>query len=263
MRFFSRKQFLNAVLRASEAPPVVRNGAVQESSWFNQEERVLETAWITREVEIEVKDGETKKTVRLIAASTPDPDRYEDVIDQATIQFKRWEAALAPLLYIHDSGGGWTSPVGGCVVGCAQAGTIRIAEIPRPDLDPAAPISKKLAFVFMPEWDNHETNPLGQRIAHQWGKFIRTVSIGFRPKKVTLRRLLPKEHYAWQEKGEGLFFEDCEIYEVSVVPIPANPYAMELDEEGEIPLKAARASVQRATPAPSQERSWFDESKPT
>lgn len=245
MRFLARQFFLKQVLSAR---PVVRDAKCEGTFWEQPKTSPqvgLRSFWNTFEVEVKgVNGGPTRK---MVAASTPDPDRYDDIVDQDSINFRHWKAALAPLLYAHDSGY-WN---GGAVIGRAEPDSIQVLTVKRPDLTNPKPEQLK-AFCFTPEWDDHQSNPIGQRVAHQWSKFINTLSIGFVPHKVTLRRLLPKEHWAYGE-GQGLFFQDCEIYETSAVPIPANPFAMEMDEEG-IPARQAPPSAQ----APSQKSAqWW------
>lgn len=167
-----------------------------------------------------VAEGEPPgEKVRLIAATTADVDRYDDIVDQDTIKWDNWVAAGAPLLYVHDSGHG---KHGGIVVGRAKPETIMVRLI-----------SGKKAFSFEPEWDDHPVNPMGQLVAHQWGTYLKAVSIGFRPGKGSVPRAsLPKDHYAAYPEGVtgyGMFYTNCEILEVSPVPVPANPYATQVE----------------------------------
>lgn len=272
MKYIKRAALLKMIMDRAE--PVVRD-ATLEGRWWKpaptEAPPAVRSLVLCREVELPPAKGEDGEVVvrRAVAASTPDPDRYDDVIDQASIRYANWKAALAPLLYGHDAGWGAS---GGCVIGRAAPDSIAIVEIPRPDL-PGAIRDKKLALIFIPEWDDHPTNPLGQRVAHQWGTFIRTVSIGFRPGSCAMRRMLPKEHWAYSEQSSGIFYKDCEIYETSVVPVPANPYAMEMEEDGLPPRaapdapRAAHASEPGPHPGPhpephpepptDQQRGWW------
>ena len=165
---------------------------------------------------------------RLIVATTADVDRYDDIVDQETLIFANWVKALAPMLYGHDYGYGAN---GGVVIGRAKPGSVAISDV-----------KGKKCMVLEPEWDVAPDNPIGTRVARQWGKFIKTVSIGFRPGRVRARTSLEKDHYAYQEKGWGLFFEDCEILEVSVVPVPANPFAMDVGEGKSVGAKSVTAA---------------------
>lgn len=251
MRLFRRSHFLKQV---SDQKPVVKDGKLaRPEPWVNKEAAAIQCFFTVRNLEIEEKDADgqvikgadgkpLKKAV--VAASTPDPDRYDDVIDQGSINFKHWKAAMAPMLHCHDSGN-WFGR--GIVIGRAVPESIRIGTIDRPDLPGARP-EQLLAFLITPEWDNHPSNPDGQRIAHQWGTFINTVSIGFVPHQVCLRRMLPKEHWAFSETSDGLFYSNCEIYEISAVPIPANPWAMELEDDSVMPTRNAPAPIPRSAP---------------
>lgn len=165
---------------------------------------------------------------RLIAATTADPDRYDDVVDQDTLQTTNWLAAGGSLLYAHE--------YDDVVVGRAKPGTVSVKLIP----------GGKKALCLEPEWDDHPVNPMGQLVAHQWGTFLKAVSIGFRPGQGSCARsALPMEHYAYKKDGYGMFYMNCEILEISVVTVPANPYALEVQMAakgmggGGIDIKAA------------------------
>lgn len=254
MRLFTRRHFFQ---QASNQPPVVKDGRLgPQVPWVNKDGAAIQCFFTVRNVEVEARDadgqvikGSDGKPIKkaVVAASTPDPDRYDDVIDQASINYKHWKAAMAPMLHCHDSGS-WFGR--GIVIGRAVPESIRVGTIDRPDLPNARP-EQLLAFLIVPEWDDHPTNPDGQRIAHQWGTFINTVSIGFVPHQVCLRRMLPKEHWAYSETSDGLYYSDCEIYEISAVPIPANPWAMELEDDSVMPKRSAPAPATKSAPPTS------------
>jgi hypothetical protein len=47
--------------------------------------------------------------------------------------------------------------------------------------------------------------------------FLRATSVGFRPKR---------DKYSWNEERGGIDFEEQELLEFSVVPVPSNPEAL-------------------------------------
>jgi len=77
------------------------------------------------------------------------------------------------------------------------------------------------------KFDEHESNPLGQRLANQYREgFMSAFSVGFAPGKVTPRSQLPKDHPAYSEKSAGSYMTENSLLEVSAVSIPANPHAL-------------------------------------
>lgn len=133
-------------------------------------------------------------------ASTPDVDRYGDVVAPS------WDLEAfknSPvIMHGHD--------YDGAVVG-------RALEI---DL-----VGEALMMTV--EFDEHESNPLGQRLAHQYRSgFMSAFSVGFSPGKTTPRSALPKDHPAYIEKGAGQYFEENQLLEVSACAIGANPHAL-------------------------------------
>ena len=133
-------------------------------------------------------------------ASTPDVDRYGDVVAPS------WDLeafrANSVIMHGHD----YEGPVIG-----------KATEI---DL-----VGEQL--VMKVKFDESDTNPLGQRIANQFRSgFMSAFSVGFSPGKSTPRTALPKDHPAYIEKGAGQYFERNQLLEVSAVAIPANPHAL-------------------------------------
>lgn len=133
-------------------------------------------------------------------ASTPDPDRMGDVVAPS---WNLDEFKLSPvIMHNHD--------YEGAVVG--KAVDIELV---------GDTLMIKVLF------DENETNPLGQRLAHQYREgFMSAFSVGFSPKKVTPRSKLPKDHPAYSEKSGGSYMENNALLEVSAVSIPANPRAL-------------------------------------
>ena len=68
---------------------------------------------------------------------------------------------------------------------------------------------------------------LGAEVARKVQQgFLSAVSVGFTPKKSILRSELPTDHAAYTKSGGGMYFQENELLEVSVVTIPANAQAV-------------------------------------
>jgi HK97 family phage prohead protease len=122
-------------------------------------------------------------------ATTPSPDRVSDTINPMGAKF----ANPLVLLHQHDH----SSPIGTVTFG--------------------KPTAKGIEFTAaIPQID--EPGPLKDRVDTAWGEIrhglVRAVSIGFRPLK-----------YAFLEDG-GVDFQEIEIFELSIVSIPANADAV-------------------------------------
>jgi hypothetical protein len=138
----------------------------------------------------------------LIIASTAGVDRYGDIIDQESMKLDAYMRNPV-ILYGHE----WD----GCVVGNAVPASVKLYQrtgMSRP------------ALGFSPTWDDHETNPQGRLVAHQWGTFLHAVSVGGYAGKMTPRA--SKDCPEWARGEYGYFIEGFELMEISVVPIPAN-----------------------------------------
>jgi hypothetical protein len=161
------------------------------------------------------EDDEKKPKRRtLVVASTATPDRYQDIVDQASWKLDRYRAnPVVP--WGHDY---YIPPVGRAVRVEVEGGAL-IAEI---------------------EWDTSEANPLGRLVAEQFASgFLSAVSVGFRPGRSTERKNMPKESPMFGERGMAYF--DCELLEISAVAIPANPEA--LAAKGLPPMRLTHADV--------------------
>ena len=142
---------------------------------------------------------DTDGTITAVA-STPDVDRYGDVVAPS------WDLAAFKANSVIMHGHDYDGPVIG-----------KATEI---DL-----VGEQL--VMKVQFDESDTNPLGQRIANQFRSgFMSAFSVGFSPGKSTPRTALPKDHPAYIEKGAGQYFEQNQLLEVSAVAIPANPHAL-------------------------------------
>ena len=133
-------------------------------------------------------------------ASTPDPDSMDDVVAPS------WNLddfrASPVIMHAHN--------YEGAVVGKAV------------EIDLVGD-----TLMMRVKFDEHESNPLGQRLANQYREgFMSAFSVGFAPGKVTPRSQLPKDHPAYSEKSAGSYMTENSLLEVSAVAIPANPQAL-------------------------------------
>tara|TARA_R100001443_G_scaffold106933_4_gene116517 strand:+ start:38 stop:994 length:957 start_codon:yes stop_codon:yes gene_type:complete len=129
-----------------------------------------------------------------VIASTPTPDRYNDVVDSEwnLEHFK----SNPVVVWAHD----YTLPPVGRVVDIDIEGKNLVASI---------------------EWDDSESNPLGKTVASQFKRgFLNAVSVGFTPGETIERSKLPDDHPA--HGATGYWYTKSELQEISAVPIPAN-----------------------------------------
>lgn len=133
-------------------------------------------------------------------ASTPDPDRMDDVVAPS---WKLDDFRRSPvIMHAHD----YEGPVVGKAVEIDLVGDTLMMRV---------------------QFDEHESNPLGQRLANQYREgFMSAFSVGFAPGKVTPRSQLPKDHPAYSEKSAGSLMEENSLLEVSAVAIGANQHAL-------------------------------------
>lgn len=136
-----------------------------------------------------VSDSDGKRTISGIATS-PDVDRVQDVIHPLGVKFKN------PLVLLHQHD--HDRPIGKVTFKTPTAKGVEFtAEIPIID----------------------EPGPLKDRVDTAWGEvkhdLVRAVSIGFRPIK-----------YAFNKENGGYDFLEVEVYELSLVSIPANASAI-------------------------------------
>lgn len=133
-------------------------------------------------------------------ASTPDPDRYGDVVAPS------WnlEAFKANPVIMH--GHDYEGPVVGKAVEIDLVGDTLMMRV---------------------KFDESETNPVGRRLANQYREgFMQAFSVGFAPGRSTERSKLPVDHPAYVAERGGYYFEENALLEVSAVAIPANPHAL-------------------------------------
>jgi len=80
-------------------------------------------------------------------------------------------------------------------------------------------------------WYEGADYPLAVTVAAQYRQgFLRAFSVGFDPKTITARRLLPKDHVHYAE--QGYLYTDNDLMEISAVPVPANPEALVAERAG-------------------------------
>jgi len=147
--------------------------------------------------QIQIKKYSKKKGDRVsFIASTDDVDRYSDIIDQKGWQLDNYKKNPV-ILFNHNS---QALPIG-----------------------KGYPKIQNGKLMIDVEFDTDDE--LGAKIARKVKSgFMSAVSVGFNPKKQIQRNELPTEHKYFGERG--MFFQEAELLEVSVVTIPANAAAI-------------------------------------
>lgn len=164
-------------------------------------ETLYELGYVLRGMPADDEEEPKGRPRTRFVASTDNPDRYDDIVDQASWQLERFRRnPVAP--WGHDYS---VPPVG------------RVVEVGVQD-------GQLLATI---EWDTAESNPLGRLVASQYAEgFLSAVSVGFRPGRSIPRKQLPKDEPRYKEAGYGMVYYDCELLEISAVVIPANADAL-------------------------------------
>ncbi len=130
-------------------------------------------------------------------ASTPNSDRYDDVIDQNSWVLEGYKNNPVILLNHRQD----MLPIGRATKIGVVNGQLEI------DV----------------EFDMEDE--LGANVARKVDQgFLKAVSVGFQPKKGIMRSELPGDHKAYGKTG--MFYSENELLEVSVVTIPANSEAI-------------------------------------
>lgn len=152
-------------------------------------------------------------------ATTPEPDRMGDIVDPLGAKF----AAELPLLWQHRHD--------------APVGTVRFGK----------PTAKGIPFrASVAKIEN--PGPLKDLVDMAWdavkAKLVRGVSIGFRALE-----------YAFMESG-GIRFSETEIYELSLVTIPANASATiqtikAMDTAGRMKAASLGVPLVKVAPVPA------------
>lgn len=131
-------------------------------------------------------------------ASTSTPDRYNDVVDQSTWVLDNYR--MNPVIQVDHC-----YEVEATVGRAASVGVV------------AGALTVEVVW---------GTDPKSQLVAQKVMEgSLNAVSVGFMPGRVTQRSLLPQNDPAYTD-GYGYVYYDCELLEVSVVAIPANPEAL-------------------------------------
>jgi hypothetical protein len=143
----------------------------------------------------------TLKGARFIA-STATTDRYGDVVDQATWKLDNYR--MNPVIQVDHSYEA-EDTVG-------RGASVQVVDN---------------ALVVDIVWGTDvESQCIAQKVVEG---LLSAVSVGFRPGRVTNRSEMPADHpyYADKEVNRwGVIYYDCELLEISVVAIPANPEAL-------------------------------------
>lgn len=136
---------------------------------------------------------------QLFVASTDIVDRCDDIVDQATWKLDNYNAN--PIVLVdHEY-------EAGCVVG---RGEVRVVEGVGLVLDVVKWSRKAHAQDVMNDVEDG---------------IISAVSVGFSPGRVIARRDLP-DGDPRKSDGYGCVYFDCDLLEVSIVAVPANPEAL-------------------------------------
>ena len=154
--------------------------------------------------------SKTKSTTTVIA-STPTPDRYDDIV-----------AGGDEWIIGDETGGYMANPV-------VQFGH----DYTKPPVGKTTKLTtdKDGNLIATIKWDDSPTNPLGQTVAAQFRDgFMSAVSVGFQPTHSIPRNKLPKDHPHYGEKG--MQFTGNNLLEISAVPVPANGEALALRSMG-------------------------------
>ena len=139
----------------------------------------------------ETKAEQTDSKITFVA-STANPDRYGDVVDQKGWDLKAYERNPVVLLNHNPN---------------------------------QLPIGKGRAYVkngqLMLDVEFDKNDEMAQRVEQKVkGGFINAVSVGFQPSESISRSKLPSDH-PYHGKS-GYYFQKSELLEVSIVTIPAN-----------------------------------------
>ncbi|MFU3207573.1 phage major capsid protein [Pseudomonas aeruginosa] len=166
---------------------------------------------------LNIKALDDEQRVITGVATTPSPDRVGDIVEPMGVEFKN----PLPLLWQHEH----DKPVG----------TVQFDQ----------PTDKGITFTARLA-DVKDEGKLKDRIDEAWqslkANLVRGVSIGFRPIE-----------YSWLDEG-GIRFIKSEVFELSLVTIPANAEATintikSLDRKQLAALGTKAAPVVRVTPA--------------
>ena len=156
---------------------------------------------------VQIKATETGDGLTRVIASTPDVDRYGDIVDPSWSEKGLEEYRSNPIiLWQHDP---------------------TIPAIGRPER--VEVVDGKLVADI--RFDDSEENALGRLVKSQIERgFLNSVSVGFAPGKSTPRAALSKDDP--RRSSSGFVYSDSYLHEISVVNVPANPAALALRSLG-------------------------------
>ena len=156
---------------------------------------------------VQIRSAETKDGLTRVVASTPDVDRYGDIVEPTWSEKGLEEYRSNPIiLWQHDP----TIPAIG------RAERVEVVD------------GKLVADI---RFDDSEENALGRLVKSQIERgFLNSVSVGFAPGKTTPRAALPKDDP--RRSASGFVYSDSYLHEISVVNVPANPAALALRSLG-------------------------------
>ena len=130
-------------------------------------------------------------------ASTATSDRYDDIIDQDSWRLEAFKNNPVILLNHRQD----MLPIG-------RASNVEV-------------VNGQLEIDVEFDLDDE----LGANVARKVDQgFLKAVSVGFQPRKGTMRSDLPSDHKAFGKSG--MFYQENELLEVSIVTIPANSEAV-------------------------------------
>lgn len=143
----------------------------------------------------------TLKGARFIASTTVS-DRYGDIVDQATWKLDNYR--MNPVVQVDHSY---------CAEDTVGRGdTVQVVD------------NSLIADIV---WGtDQERQLIAQKVAEG---LLNAVSVGFRPGRMTRRSEMPDDSPYFASKDVnpyGVIYYDCELLEISVVAIPANPEAL-------------------------------------
>lgn len=152
----------------------------------------------------------------LFVASTSTPDRYGDVVDQASWKLDNYTAN--PVVLVDHDYEAECIVANGAVSLMGGALALEVTKWSRKQkaLDVKADVEDEI---------------------------IHAVSVGFRPGRYIARSMLPKDDPYYGDSGYAYY--DCELLEVSFVAIPANPEALAAKKLEGLDVRALAQAIVR------------------
>lgn len=165
------------------------------------------------------EEGGKQKTITTFIASSDVEDRYQDIVSQESWRLGNFQKnPVVPINHCYTVE---------AVVG--RATNLRVEEV---EVEEG---KKRKALLVDVEWDTESEE--GRSVAGKVERgFINAVSVGFQSHRQTWRYKLPKDHLCYGVDGQLL--EENELYEISVVAVPANPEAIAQRSAGAVDAKS-------------------------